>query len=120
MAEYCGDLFVGYWPKGELWRWDHISEKWSLFQRFFTPAPYEDFIPYSSRQLDGLPSAFFGQRITSLVPFSESLYVTTSNLNGWNREVSARVVLENGKAKEYGAIYKITRYGCNSTYFDVK
>jgi hypothetical protein len=118
MAEYCGDLFVGYWPKGELWRWDHIAEKWSLFHRFFTSSPDEAFIPYSDRPKDNLDNAFFGQRITGLVPFSESLYVTTSNLLAWRREISALKILEKEKVKEYGAIYKVTRYGCKSTYFD--
>jgi hypothetical protein len=115
MAEYCGDLFIGYWPKGEVWRWDHLNEKWSLFQRFFTELPNEDFIPHANRKPDDLDSAFFGQRITSLVPFDNALYVATSNLNVWSSKTKAQKIIGESLAAEYGAIYKITRYRYKST-----
>jgi hypothetical protein len=120
MAEYCGDLFVGYWPKGDVWSWDHLNEKWSLFHRFFTESPEESFIPHSNRPPDYLDSSFFGQRITALVPFDDALYVITSNLNNWSTSEKAEEIIGKSLATEYGAILKITRYGCKSTYFDLK
>lgn len=116
MAEYCGDLFVGYWPKGELWRYDHRLKSWGLFQRFFTATKDEAFIPYSDRKPDGLDSAFFGQRITALLPFQDSLYVVTSNLRSWNTEASVSSVMNDDRLAEYGSIYKISRAGCESFY----
>lgn len=116
MAEYCGDLFVGYWPKGEVWRWDHRDEEWHYFRRFFTPVEDEPFIPHSNRAEDGLEAAFFGQRISALVPYGTALYVTTSNLSGWNSGKTAEHVLDADRIREYGATYKIERYGCKSSY----
>ena len=120
MAEYCGDLFFGYWPKGEVWRWDRLNEKWSLFHRFFTELPEETFIPHSNRTPDDLNPSFFGQRVTSLVPFDDALYVATSNLNTWSSKVKAEEIIGKSLATEYGSIYKITRYGCKSTYFSLQ
>ena len=117
MAVYCGDLFVGYWPKGEVWRWDRLEEKWSLFYRFFSESPDESFVPYANRTPDGLPGSFFGQRITSLIPFGNDLYLATSNLGGWTLDSKANAVIGKRATKEYGAIYKISRYGCKSTYY---
>lgn len=120
MAEYCGDLFIGYWPKGEVWRWDQLNKKWSLFHRFFTDSPDEAFIPHSNRKSDNLSSSFFGQRVTSLIPFDNALYVATSNLNAWSSTAKAEKIIGKSLADEYGAIYKITRYGCKSTYFKLE
>lgn len=116
MAEYCGDLFVGYWPKGELWRYDNQSASWSLFQRFFSDEGGEEFIPYSNREDTALDSAFFGQRITALVPFNQSLYVVTSNLREWKTSQIIPDTITEDKVNEYGRVYKITRYGCISSY----
>ena len=116
MAEYCGDLFVGYWPKGEVWRYDHLTQKWNLFKRFFSEEKNESFIPYANREPDSLDSAFFGQRVTALVPFEDSLYVTTSNLRSWKSSDVVPKTIDPAKVSEYGTIYKVTRQGCTSTY----
>lgn len=116
MAEYCGDLFVGYWPKGEVWRYDHASREWMFFDRFFSGEKDEQFIPYKDRKDDGLGDAFLGQRVTALVPFEGSLYVSTSNLRSWKSTDKVPESVGAKKIKEYGAIYKITRHGCKSTY----
>lgn len=120
LAEYCGDLFVGYWPKGEVWRYDHTKREWQFFKRFFSGVKGENFIPYADRAPDELDSSFFGQRVTALVPFEDSLYVTTSNLRSWRSTDKVPAVLDAGKVAEYGAIYKITRQGCKSVYADAR
>ncbi|UHG99209.1 hypothetical protein [Pseudomonas sp. 7-41] len=116
MASYCGDLFVGYWPKGEVWRYDHAAGKWEFFNRFFSVEEDEPFIPHSYRPDDDLNPAFFGQRITAMVPFKGSLYVTTSNLRSWTAADTALSKISPAKADEYGAIYKVTKPGCSTSY----
>lgn len=116
MAEYCGDLFVGYWPKGEVWRYDHTARVWKFFNRFFSNVKGETFIPYSDREVDGLDSSFFGQRVTAMVPFEGALYVTTSNLRTWTSSDSAPETIAPSKVAEYGAIYKVTKPGCTTNY----
>lgn len=116
MAIYCGDLFVGHWPKGEVWRWDHREKRWHYFKRFFTPVEGEPFIPYSDRTDDGLNPALFGQRITAPIPYRDALYVVTSNLSGWRNGIRTSRVLSEDKAREYGAIHRIEREGCTSSY----
>lgn len=116
MAEYCGDLFVGYWPKGEVWRFDRSSRKWEIFKRFFSGAEDEPFIPHSDRARDHLDSSFFGQRITAMVPYRKALYVTTSNLRSWTLADIVPETIDPAKAGEYGAIYKVTKPGCTTSY----
>lgn len=79
-----GDLFVGYWPRGEIWRRHRTTGKWSLAVRLFHhPVSKEPLVPYSNREADGKSWAFYGQRVSALVPFGDSLYAATSNLGGW-------------------------------------
>ncbi|NNA92152.1 hypothetical protein [Pseudomonas gessardii] len=116
MASYCGDLFVGYWPKGEVWRYDHATREWELFKRFFSVEEDEPFIPHSYRSDDDLNPAFFGQRVTAMVPYGGAMYVTTSNLRAWKAADSALVKIDQSKAAEYGSIYKVTKPGCSTSY----
>lgn len=90
LAEYCGDLFVGYWPRGEIYRYDGRKKAWGLFSRMFSSSPAETFIPFSDRPRDRLDPSFFGQRVTVLVPFEDSLYAATSNLREWTPEVKPK------------------------------
>lgn len=115
MAMYCGDLFVGYWPKGEIYRYDATHGLWSLFSRVFTGHKEESFIPYLDRVPDDNDQAFFGQRVTALVPYEDSLYVATSNLRSWHEGVSGEP-LPRRRIRQYGAIYKISKPFCKSTY----
>lgn len=100
MAEYCGDLYVGYWPTGSIWRL-HRGQ-WSEIKLFPDNA---DFIPHSSRPADDLDSSFFGRRVTALVPWQGALYATTSNLRGWG--AGQETVIRDKEAELYGAIWRI-------------
>ena len=114
IAEYCGDLFVGYWPEGKIWRRDRSTGIWSMVVRLFShPADTEPFIPYYDRPADGLPAAFYGQRVTALVPFGDSLYAATSNLGAWPVGYETEVLTED-EAAEYGMIYRLTIPGCET------
>lgn len=115
MAEYCGDLFVGYWPKGEIYRLDGQTKVWELEARLFSSTAGEEFIPFHNRKNDSLNPAFFGQRITALVPWKDSLYVSTSNLREWTKDIVTEVIPPQLQ-DEYGKIYKIHKDGCFTTY----
>jgi hypothetical protein len=115
MAEYCGDLFVGYWPKGEVWRYSRRDNVWVYFKRLFTPVVNEGFLPWADRSPDGLPGAFFGQRVSALVPYEDSLYAFTSNLHYWNDDIFVDA-LSQELQDEYGKIWKITGLNCKSVY----
>ncbi|UVL17968.1 hypothetical protein LOY44_18465 [Pseudomonas sp. B21-044] len=116
MAEYYGDLYVGYWPKGEVWRYGYQTGEWTLFKRFFSSVEGEPFIPYARRPTDSLDQAFFGQRITALVPYEGALYVATSNLRTWTSSAAIPDVMDPTRLAEYGALYKVTRQGCRTIY----
>jgi hypothetical protein len=115
MAEYCGDLFVGYWPKGEVWRYSRRDNVWVYFKHLFTPVVNEGFVPWADRSPDGLPGAFFGQRVTALVPYEDSLYAFTSNLHYWTDDIFVDA-LSKERQDEYGMIWKITGLNCKSVY----
>lgn len=123
MAEYCGDLYIGYYPKGEIYRYDHKLKSWAMFFRAFSEGPEENGIPYyGNMHLSYSPDRniydrfFFAQRVSSLVPFGDSLYVTTSNLGGWNVNTPNPTFLSQKSILEYGAIYKIHKEGCATKY----
>jgi hypothetical protein len=114
MAEYCGDLFVGYWPRGEIWRRERWTGIWSMaFRAFSHPVEEEPLIPYYHRPQDNLPAAFYGQRITALVPFGDSLYAVTSNLNEWPIGYEPEI-LTNEETAEYGTMYRLNIAGCET------
>jgi hypothetical protein len=115
MAEYCGDLFVGYWPRGEIWRRHRSTGEWSRAARLFShPVSTEPVIPYTGQgQEDGLIGAFFGQRVTALVPLGHSLYAATSNYGHWLAGYEPKFLTEE-EAAEYGAIYRLTIPDCEA------
>lgn len=114
MAEYCGDLFVGYWPRGEIWRRDRRTGNWSMAVRLFShPIGTEPLEPYSDRPLDGLPYNFYGQRVAALVPLGYSLYASTSNKAYWPVGYEPEIMTKD-EAAEYGTIYRLTIPGCDT------
>ena len=118
MAMYCGDLFVGYWPKGEIYRLDGETNEWSLFAGLFEGVSNGDFVPFRTRVRgagEKISPAFYGQRVTALVPYGDSLYATTSNLISWTRDIKSSFLTDD-QTKRYGAVYRIHRDGCRTTY----
>lgn len=116
MSVYCGDLFVGYWPRGEVWRLDGQNSNWHALARLFSHGSKDSFIPYINREPDDLEGAFFGQRVTTLVPHADSLYAFTGNLNSWTRSVQNPSWLTEEQIREYGTIWRIHRPGCETKY----
>ncbi|MBX3422782.1 MAG: family 10 glycosylhydrolase [Pirellulaceae bacterium] len=114
MAIYGGDLYVGVWPWGELWRRDMAAQQWRFEGRLFshpeptdtTTHPYEN----ETKLLDPVLNRW-GQRITSLVPLGDSLYISTS-AKGPNPYEDKFAFLSGGKYLEYGAVHRLRRPGC--------
>jgi len=78
---YGGQLYVGVWPWGELWRYHPGTKDWNLAKRMFDhPAPTEKTThPYENECAAlGVVSNQWGQRVTSLVASGPSLMVSTS------------------------------------------
>lgn len=109
-AIYGGDLYVGVWPWAELWRYDRNTSEWSFSRRMFRhPEPTEETIhPYENytRQLGGVLNRW-GQRVTSMVPFSDSLYISTSAKNSAPIDPE-REQLEAEEWNEFGLVHRLT------------
>ncbi|GMV93788.1 MAG: hypothetical protein AMXMBFR82_35660 [Candidatus Hydrogenedentota bacterium] len=103
---YGGDLYVGVWPWGEVWRYQRDTDTWTLARRMFTHPeptnatlhPYED----ETRALGGVANQW-GQRVTSMVPVNDTLFVSTSAK--WPCEWEPKFGYLGSEAwKEYGTV----------------
>ena len=110
---YGGDLFVGVWPWGELWRYSRDADRWSSMGRMFTHPPVTDETthPYENECVaHDLVTNQWGQRVTSLVPLGDSLMVSTSAKwpCKWEPELGFP---GEGKWKEYGSVIRLRMSG---------
>ena len=112
-AIYAGDLFVGVWPWGELWRQGPDTGQWYSVGRMFTHPPVTDETthPYEKECVaHELVANQWGQRVTSLVPSGDSLMVSTSAK--WPCEWEPRFdFLPDGKWQEYGSVMRLRTPG---------
>jgi len=114
LAIYRGELYAGIWPWGEVWRLPHREGNWHYAARLFTrpsvsadiTAPYEKEMNERSAPVYNI----WGQRVTSLVPFGNSLYASTASKNGacFDEEYD---FLDSCAQEEYGAVYRLTLPG---------
>lgn len=111
-AIYGGDLFVGVWPWGELWRYSPDAKQWSSAGRMFThPLTYETTHPYEKECIEKkIVSNQLGQRVTSLVPIGDSLMISTSAKYPC-KWASAFDFLGDDKRKEYGSVVRLRTPG---------
>jgi hypothetical protein len=108
LAIYGGDVYVGVWPWGEVWRVDPHDGQWRWVRRMFShPAatdaavhPYEE----ETKALDPVLNRW-GQRVTSLVPWRDSLYIATS-AKGPSPYEPKFSFMTAAQAEEYGAVYR--------------
>jgi len=110
---YGGDLFVGVWPWAELWRYSPDAGSWSFTRRMFTHPEVTDQTthPYERESgAAGLVANQWGQRVTSLVPLGQSLYVSTSAKSPveWQPEYT---FVGDDRWLEYGVVYRLTTPG---------
>lgn len=110
-AIYGGDLYVGVWPWAEVWNYD--GSTWSFVRRMFTHPELTDAVthPYEAEctKLEIVLNQL-GQRVTSLIPFGEALYVSTSAKSSAPYEPRFGFLTDD-QQKDYGAIYRLTRPG---------
>lgn len=112
MTVYCGNLYVGYWPTGEIWQLSGASGHWTQVAQLFPDSGRTDsLIPYQDRPPDDLPTNFFGRRVTSLVTADNALFASTSNYRGWHFGLETSVV-EPDVAELYGAVFRIEDSDC--------
>lgn len=114
LAIYGGQLHVGVWPWGEVWRQDAWAGNWEFLGRLFThPQPTDQWThPYEpeTTALDPVLNRW-GQRVTSMVPMGDSLYISTS-AKGPNPYEPKFTFLDNDKHLEYGAVHRYSSPGC--------
>ncbi|MCP4643341.1 MAG: hypothetical protein GY851_23040 [bacterium] len=110
IALYAGDLYVGVWPWGEVWRYDFDTKQWSLARRMFAhPKPTDATIhPYENEcaALGGVANQW-GQRVTSLVVHGSDLMISTSAKWPCDWEPKFDFVGDD-KWKEYGTVTRLT------------
>lgn len=119
-ASYCGDLYVGYWPYGDLWIKKINHDAWERKRLFTHPdrdhAKENGFFPYFNEPDEGWhENNFFGQRVNSLILNGPDLYASASNKSGWGDKISPSFMNAEQQA-EYGTIHRIHKKGCLTSY----
>jgi len=113
LSIYRGDLLVGVWPWAELWRYNHQAKKWHSMGRMFTHPEVTDkrVHPYeAAANKYGLVTNHWGQRVTGMVPFGDSLMLSTSS-KGTSRWYDKYDFLTEGQRREYGAVLQLKMPG---------
>ena len=113
LAIYRGDVYCGVWPWGEVWRLDPADSRWRLVGRMFDHPevstrvrhPYEKEMGAFDQSLNR-----WGQRVTSMIPLGDSLYVGTSAKTSAPFEPRFDF-LAGGQWKDYGKVHRLTAAG---------
>ncbi len=110
---YGGDLIVGVWPWGELWRYNPDSRRWVFMQRMFEhPSLSAEIVhPYDVENRGHAVGNLWGQRVTSLVSNGSDLIVATSAKSPFKWSAKEFPFLAPLKWKSYGKVYRITMPG---------
>ena len=110
---YGGDLMVGVWPWGEVWRYNPDSRKWIFSRRMFEHPVLSDQIthPYDVENRDNAPQNLWGQRVTSLVANGPDLFISTSAKSPFEWKPKTYPFLAPEKWKSYGKVYRATMPG---------
>lgn len=110
---YGGEMYVGVWPWGELWRYNPSSSTWHFERRMFEhPALSEKIVhPYDIENRQNDVPNLWGQRVTSLVTSGDGLYVSTSAKAPCEWQPDRYPFLANDLWKSYGAVYRLKSTG---------
>jgi len=122
LAIYGGYLYVGVWPWGEVWRFDQETKTWSFVGRVFEQPTMikEDQEPFARAMKDKpAPYNYWGQRVTSLTNFHDSLYIATMNKQG-QPHLPVHDFLDDETIAQYGAIHRLHVPGQVAAAFEWK
>ncbi len=110
---YGGDVLVGVWPWGEVWRYNPDSEKWSFMRRMFDHPDLSDKIthPYDLENRGNDVGNLWGQRVTSLVTSGPDIFISTSAKYPCEWNADQFPFLAPDKWKSYGTVYRMTMPG---------
>ena len=110
---YGGEIYVGVWPWGELWRYNPDAKQWHFQQRMFQHPELSDDIvhPYDLENRGNEVSNLWGQRVTSLVTSGDGLFVSTSAKYPCEWQPDRYPFLAKDKWKSYGSVSRLTMPG---------
>lgn len=115
LAIYRGDVYCGVWPWAEVWRFDPGGKQWSFAGRMFDhPKISSEFRHPYEAQMQALGEKvwnLWGQRITSLVPMGDSLYIGTSSKGSAAWDPKFDFLAAGEKWRDYGKVYRLTAPG---------
>ena len=112
LAIYCGDLYAGVWPWGELWRFDPDERSWEFVARVFDdPEVTKDVQEPFAEEMAGKSDVYnyWGQRIVSLVPYGDSLYIGTMNKGGGAFKPAEHGFIDGDTLAQYGRAFRLKR-----------
>ena len=109
-AIYGGDLMVGVWPWGEVWRYNADTRAWTFMRRMFDHPRLSAKIthPYDVENQNDQPQNRWGQRVTSLVPSGPALFITTCAKSPYEWRPEKYPFLLPTKWKSYGKVFRAT------------
>jgi len=111
-----GELWVGVWPWAELWRYNADCDQWFFVQRMFSQPPVSDdpVHPWEKECREaGLVINAWGQRLTSLLPYGDSLLAATST-KGPMKDEQRPAFISDEVLAQYGAVTRLRTPGCVS------
>lgn len=110
---YRGDLLAGVWPWAELWRRDRDAKKWDFSARMFSHPSLTDqkTHPYEAEADQfKLVRNHWGQRVTSLIPWQDSLLLSTSSKGTYEWDARYEFLSESQR-REYGSVLRLRMPG---------
>ena len=113
LGVYRGDLLAGVWPWAELWRRDRDARKWHFAARMFSHPLLTDMKthPYEAKADQfKLVRNHWGQRVTSLIPYQDSLLLSTSSKGTYEWDDRYGFLTESQR-REYGAVLRLRMPG---------
>lgn len=104
LSIYGGDLYVGMYPWGRVFRLDRDTSQWGYYRAFEHPQNTAGKFPYA----DTYPKAEWAQRITYLTPYRGSLAAGMGSMrvNPQQSENSVSIPVE--AFKDYGRVELLT------------
>ncbi len=110
---YGGEVLVGVWPWGEIWRHNPAGGKWTFGRRVFAhPGPSKNVThPYDTENRDNTPRNQWGQRVTSLIASGPDLFVGASAKSPQIWDPERFPFLAPDKWKSYGSVYRVNLPG---------